>query len=309
VPTFAHKPVMLSEVLEALRPQAGGRILDGTLGGGGHAAAILRASAPDGRLLGMDRDEAAIEAARNKLVEFGDRLELKRGNYSEMAEWVEPGSCDGVLLDLGVSSPQLDWPERGFSFQNDGPLDMRMDQRQSLTAADLVNEAEERELARIFWKFGEERQSRRFAKEILAQRAARPFSTTKELADLIEKLAPRHGKRTHPATQVFQALRMAVNDELGSLARGLEAAMKVLKPGGRLAVITFQSLEDRLVKDFGKERTRDYTFEGEVDVPELRKSRVPEMRWVQRKAIQPGAAEQQENPRSRSAQLRVLEKI
>ena len=300
---------MLAGVLEALQPQSGGKILDGTLGGAGHAAAILQASAPDGRLFGMDRDEAAIDAARSRLAEFGNRFELKRGNYSEMAEWLGPGSCDGVLLDLGVSSPQLDWPERGFSFQADGPLDMRMDQRQPLTAAKLVNEGDERELAEVFWKLGEERQSRRFAREIVAQRAARPFQTTKELADLIERLAPRHGKRTHPATQVFQALRMAVNDELGSLSRGLEAAVQVLKSGGKLAVITFQSLEDRLVKDFGKERTRDYTFEGEVDVPELRKPRVPEMRWVQRKAIQPSAEEQQQNPRSRSAQLRVLEKI
>ena len=300
---------MVSEVLDALQPRAGGKVLDGTLGGAGHAAAILRASAPDGRLFGMDRDEVAIEAARSRLAEFGERFELKRGNYSEMAEWLGPGSCDGVLLDLGVSSPQLDWAERGFSFQNDGPLDMRMDQRQPLTAADLVNQTDEQELAAVFWKLGEERQSRRFAREIVAQRAARPFRTTKELADLIERLAPRHGKRTHPATQVFQALRMAVNDELGSLSRGLEAALKVLKHGGRLAVITFQSLEDRLVKDFGKERTRDYTFEGEVDVPELRKPRVPEMRWVQRKAIQPNAEEQELNPRSRSAQLRVLERI
>lgn len=300
---------MLGEVLEALRPHAGGCYVDGTLGGAGHAAAILRASAPDGRLLGMDRDEAAIQTARERLGEFGERVELKRGNYSEMSAWVAPLSCDGVLLDLGVSSPQLDWPERGFSFQAEGPLDMRMDQRQSLTAARLLNEADEQELARIFWELGEERQARRFAREIVTQRAAQPFQTTKELADLIERLAPRHGRRTHPATQVFQALRMAVNDELGSLARGLEAAVQVLKPGGRLAVITFQSLEDRRVKDFGKERTRDYTFEGEVDVPELRKPRVPEMRWVQRKAILPGAEEQAENPRSRSAQLRVLEKL
>src|SRR5690242_15374661 len=189
---------MLPEVLKALRPRAGSRILDGTLGGGGHAAAILQASAPDGRLFGMDRDEVALTAARSRLAEFGDRFELKWGNYSEMAEWVARGSCDGVLLDLGVSSPQLDWPERGFSFQNEGPLDMRMDQRQPLTAADLVNRSDERELAEIFWKLGEERQSRRFAKEIVMQRAAKPFSTTKELADLIEKLAPRHGKRTHP---------------------------------------------------------------------------------------------------------------
>jgi 16S rRNA (cytosine1402-N4)-methyltransferase len=178
-----------------------------------------------------------------------------------------------------------------------------------MTAADLVNRESEFELARIFWEFGEERRSRRFAKAIVEQRKVKPFATTKELAEFIERLAPRHGKKTHPATQVFQALRIAVNDELGSLQRGLEAAVKILRPGGRLAVITFHSLEDRLVKEFGRERTRDYTFEGAVDVPELRKPRVPELRWVQRKAILPGAAEVKENPRSRSAQLRVLEKV
>jgi 16S rRNA (cytosine1402-N4)-methyltransferase len=207
-----------------------------------------------------------------------------------------------------VSSAQLDWSERGFSFNSDGPLDSRMDQRQPMTAADLVNTASEQELAKILWEFGEERQSRRFAKAIVEQRKAKRFTTTKELADLIERLAPRHGKRTHPATQVFQALRIAINDELGSLHRGLEAAVKILQPGGRLAVITFHSLEVRLLKEFGNERTRDYAVEGEVDVPELRKPRKPELRWVQRKAIQPGEAELNANPRSRSAQLRVLEK-
>ena len=255
------------------------------------------------------RDDAALDAARERLAPFSGRFELKRGNFSEMAEWLAPASCDGVLLDLGVSSPQLDWAERGFSFQAEGPLDMRMDQRQERSAADFVNSGSEQELAKIFWQFGEERQSRRFAKAIVEQRNAKPFTTTRQLADFIERLAPRHGKRTHPATQVFQALRIAVNDELDSLERGLEAAVKILRSGGRLVVITFHSLEDRLVKEFGRERTREYTFEGEVDVPELRKPRVPELRWVQRKAIQPSAAEQSENPRSRSAQLRVLEKV
>lgn len=300
---------MLAEVLDALCVRPGGKWVDGTLGGAGHAAEILQASSPDGWLFGMDRDEDALNAARARLNQFAGRFELKRGNFAEMGERIPPASCDGVLLDLGVSSPQLDWAERGFSFMTEGPLDMRMDLRQSLTAADLVNRESEFELARIIWELGEERQSRRFAKAIVEQRKVKPFATTKELADFIERLAPRHGKKTHPATQVFQALRIAVNDELGSLQRGLEAGVKVLKPGGRLAVITFHSLEDRLVKEFGRERTRDYTFEGDVDVPELRKPRVPELRWVQRKAIQPGAAEVKANPRARSAQLRVLEKI
>ncbi len=306
---FEHKSVLLKEVVEALQPKAGGVYADGTLGAGGHAAAVLRAGAPDGRLFGMDRDDAALEAAAERLREFAGRFELKRGNFAELAEWVALGSCDGVLLDLGVSSPQLDVAGRGFSFMTEGPLDMRMDRRQPLTAADLVNTGEEQELARIFWELGDERQSRRFAREIARQRKGKRFETTKQLADFIERLAPRHGRKTHPATQVFQALRIAVNDEIGSLRRGLKAAVQILKPGGRMAVITFHSLEVRVLKDFGNECARDYTFEGGVDVPELRKPRVPELRWVQRKAIMPGAEEEKLNPRSRSAQLRVLEKL
>jgi 16S rRNA (cytosine1402-N4)-methyltransferase len=208
-----------------------------------------------------------------------------------------------------VSSPQLDVAERGFSFQQDGPLDMRMDTRQPVTAAELVNTADEQELARIFWEYGDERDSRRFARAIVHDREFRKFETTRQLAELIERLAPRFGKKAHPATRVFQALRIAVNDEIGSLNRGLEGALKILKPGGRLAVITFHSLEDRVVKNFGRARARDYTFTGGVDVPELRKPRTPEVKLVSRKAILPGETELAENPRSRSAQLRVMEKI
>jgi 16S rRNA (cytosine1402-N4)-methyltransferase len=226
-----------------------------------------------------------------------------------MADWIPAASCDGVILDLGVSSPQLDSPERGFSFQQDGPLDMRMDLRQPQTAVDLVNGLSAEELAKIFWEFGGERESRRFAKAIIHDREQRKFKTTKQLSELIGRISPRRGKKAHPATKVFQALRIAVNDEIGSLKRGLETAMKILKPGGRLAVITFHSLEDRIVKEFGRERTRDYTFSGKVDVPELRRPRVPELKWVNRKAITPGKIELKENPRSRSAQLRILEKI
>jgi 16S rRNA (cytosine1402-N4)-methyltransferase len=226
-----------------------------------------------------------------------------------MAGWIPAASCDGVLLDLGVSSPQLDSPERGFSFQHNGPLDMRMDDRQPLKAADLVNGASAEDLAKIFWEYGGERESRRFAKAVVHDRAQRKFETTRQLAELIERISPRAGKKAHPATKIFQALRIAVNDEIGSLKRGLAAAVEILKPGGRLAVITFHSLEDRVVKEFGRERTRDYTFSGEVDVPELRQPRTPELKWVTRKAIAPGEMELKENPRSRSAQLRVLEKI
>ena len=308
MPEFAHKSVLLREVLEALQPRSSEKFADGTLGGAGHAAAILQASAPDGWLFGMDRDGDALEAAQRRLAEFAGRFELRRGNFSELADWIPAGSCAGVLLDLGLSSPQIDWAERGFSFGNTGPIDMRMDRRQERSAADFLNGESEQELARIFWEFGEERQSRRFAKAIVERRKAKPFATTKELADFIEQLAPRRCKRTHPATLVFQALRIATNDELGSLRRGLDAALKILKPGGRFAVITFHSLEVQVLKDWGRERTRDYTFDGDVDVPELRRPRVAEMRWVERKAIQPSAAEIEANPRSRSAQLRVLEK-
>jgi 16S rRNA (cytosine1402-N4)-methyltransferase len=203
----------------------------------------------------------------------------------------------------------LDTAERGFSFQLEGPLDMRMDREQGMTAAELVNTADEQELSRILWQFGGETQSRRFAREIARRRSSRAFRTTNDLADLIERLSPRRGQRTHPATRTFQALRIAVNDELGALERGLAGAFGLLKPGGRLAVITFHSLEDRMVKDFGRARARDYTFMGGVDVPELREPRAPEAKIITRKAQQPGDAEVAENPRSRSAQLRVIERL
>ena len=310
MPEFIHKPVMVAEVLAALQPCPGGRYADGTVGGAGHAAAILGASSPTGWLSGCDRDGAAVEVAQNRLAAaFAGRFEIRRGNFAELADWVPAGSCDGVLLDLGVSSPQLDFAERGFSFQNDGPLDMRMDDRQPLTAADLVNGEDAETLAGLFWELGGERDSRRLARAMVHDRVGQKFATTRQLADLVERLVPRGGKKAHPATRVFQALRIAVNDEIGSLRGGLAAAVKILKPGGRLAVITFHSLEDRLVKEFGRERTRGYTFRGEVDVPEQREPCAPEMRWVSRKAIRAGEVELRENPRARSAQLRVMEKI
>ncbi len=300
---------MPAEVLAALSPRAGGRYVDGTVGGGGHAAAILAASSPTGWLFGCDRDGDAVEAVRTALAPFASRWELRQGNFADIGDWVEPGSCDGVLLDLGVSSPQLDAAERGFCFQQEGPLDMRMDRRQTATAADLLASAAEEELAKIFWEYGGEREARRFARALVRAREGRPIRSTRELAEFIEKLAPRHGSKRHPATRLFQALRIAVNDEMGSLERGLNAVFQVLRPGGRLAVITFHSLEDRMVKDFGRARARDYTFTGGVDVPELRRSRTPEAKWLTRKAIRPGTAELAENPRSRSAQLRVLERL
>jgi 16S rRNA (cytosine1402-N4)-methyltransferase len=309
VPSHVHKSVMVAEVLAALDAKPGASFADGTVGMGWHAAAILGASAPNGWLYGCDRDCVAVEASRQRLAEFAGRFEIRQANFAELADWVPAGSCDGVVLDLGVSSPQLDTPERGFSFQQDGPLDMRMDTRQGLTAAELVNEASADEMARIFWELGGERHARRIARATEEERRHHRFETTTQLAGLIERLLPRGGKRTHPATKVFLALRLAVNDEIGSLQRGLAAALTILRPGGRLAVITFHSLEDRVVKNFGRARTQDYTFTGGVDVPELRRPRAPELKWVRRKAVKPSAAELAANPRSRSAQLRVFEKI
>ncbi len=297
---------MLEEVLSALQPKTGGRYVDGTLGGAGHAAAILRASSPSGWLFGCDRDGVAVETAKARLAEFTGRWEIQRGTFDRLGEWLPTNSCDGVLFDLGVSSPQLDVAERGFSFQAEGPLDMRMDTRQAVTAATIVNGWPAAELERIFQAYGDEPQARRFARVITEDR---PFTTTKQLADLIERVSPRAGRKAHPATKIFQALRIAVNDEIGFVERGLVAAFEVLKPGGRLAVITFHSLEDRTVKLWGREMARDYTFPGEVDVPELRQDCVPKMRLISRKAILPGEAELVRNPRARSAQLRVLEKV
>ena len=309
MPDFVHQSVLPAEVLEALKPQPGRRYVDGTLGGAGHAAALLAASSPTGWVYGCDRDGDAVVAAQARLAKFAGRFEVRRGNFSDLADWVPPESCDGVLLDLGVSSPQLDTAGRGFSFLHDGPLDMRMDRQQSLTAADLVNTASAEELARIFWELADERDSRRLARAIVCDREQHPFKTTRQLAELIERISPRHGRRAHPATKVFQALRLAVNDELGSLKRGLDGALRLLRSGGRLAVITFHSIEDRMVKEFGRARARDYTYPGGTDVPELRVPRTPELSLVTRKAIQPNALEVEQNPRSRSAQLRVMEKL
>ncbi len=304
-----HNPVLLTEALEALALRPGGKYVDGTIGGAGHAVGILTATGDTGWLWGIDRDGLALKAAADRLAPFTGRFELFHGGFDRMEEWVSEEEADGVILDLGVSSPQLDRAERGFSFQQEGPLDMRMDRGQALTAADLVNGAPVEELARIFRELGEEPRARKLAWLIAEERQVRPLKTTKELATLVERGAPRGASRIHPATRVFQALRMVVNDELGQLDRGLRAACRVLKPGGRLAVISFQSLEARRVKCFGAVQTRDYDFDGEVDVPELRRPRRASMRWVARRAVVAGEGELAANPRARSAQLRVLEKV
>ena len=295
-------------MLEGLCPRKNGRYADGTIGGGGHAEMVLKASTGSW-LGGSDRDDAAVEAASSRLAPFGDRVEVRHGEFSTMTDWIESGTLDGVLLDLGVSSHQMDEAGRGFSIRKEGPLDMRMDDRKNKTAADWVNTRSAEDLANIFWKLGGERHSRRIAGAIIRQRKLAPLKTTIELADVIEKVCPRKGRKTHPATRTFQALRMAVNDEAEELQKGLPRVVSLLKPGGRLVVITFHSGEDRTVKQFGREETRDYDVQGEEDVPDLRVQRPARMRWVNRKAIRATEEEETKNPRARSAQLRVLEKL
>lgn len=307
---FAHTPVLLREVVSGLQPRDGGRYVDMTLGGGNHAAAILQASAPGGWLLGVDCDPAALAAGRARLTPFAGRFDLREGTFDRLGEWVEPGSCDGVVADLGVSSHQLETPERGFSFQQDGPLDMRLRPGVGRSAADLVNELPEAELARLFAELGDEPRAWAIARAIVRARAQAPIRTTRQLAGLIERLVPRGGRATHPATRVFLALRLAVNDELGMLERGLAAAWRALRAGGRLAVITFHGGEVRVVRRFIREGERPYTVPpGQPDVPECRQPRPARLRRVTRRAVRPAAAEVAANPRARSAQLWLLEKL
>ena len=302
-----HQPVLLTEILEAFAPIAGRVILDGTLGGGGHSRALLEKGA---KIIGLDRDGGAIGYCIQHLVVYdGDTVRLVRANFREFGQALNQlkiNKVDGILLDLGVSSAQLDRAERGFSFQKAGPLDMRMDQAAPETAATIVNGATRDELQRIFRVYGEEPAAGRVAAAIVKQREVSPFEDTLQLARLVETVIPKHGPR-HPATRVFQALRMAVNDELGALEQALESAVDRLNPGGRLAVITFHSLEDRLVKTFARE-----TSAATIDRPEWPQPRPNPrhaFRAVQRRAIQASDAEQRANPRARSAKLRVLEKI
>ncbi len=301
--------MLLDEVLEQLQLPPGAVVADGTLGGAGHAEVMLRATSPNGYLYGCDRDGAALEAAARRLAPYAGRYDIRRGHYAALADWVPPASCHAVLLDLGMSTPQLDTPERGFSHRHEGPLDMRMDDRQPLTAARLLAELDAPELARIFWEHGDEPRARRIAARIIQQRAQAPIQTTGQLAALIEAAAPRRGQRTPPATRVFQALRIAVNDELSGLRAGLASALRLLRPGGRLGVITFHSLEDRLVKQFGRAHSAEHQWDEEAQRPDWSRPRSPALRVINRRAIVPGPAEQAANPRSRSAQLRVFEKL
>jgi 16S rRNA (cytosine1402-N4)-methyltransferase len=303
-----HVPVLYQAVLAGLRPEPGGTFIDGTVGLGGHAAGLLEASAPDGRLLGLDRDPAALALARARLAPFGERAVLVQASYTAMAEvaaGLEPGflPVDGILLDLGLSSLQLDDPARGFAFASNGPLDMRFDPRAALSAADIVNTWPVDELADIIYRYGEEQHSRKIARAIAG---ARPLNTTGELAQVVERaVGGRRGERLHPATRTFQALRIAVNGELEAIEAVLPAALALLKPGGRLAVISFHSLEDRLVKNFIRRQARG---ENDVNVP-YPVPFEPVVEEVTRKPLTAAADEVARNPRARSAKLRIAEKL
>ncbi|HEU4992794.1 MAG TPA: 16S rRNA (cytosine(1402)-N(4))-methyltransferase RsmH, partial [Luteimonas sp.] len=300
-----HLPVLYDEVMEGLAVKAEGTYLDGTFGRGGHARGVLAELGPGGRLLLMDKDPEAIASAER---EFGGdpRVSIFRGSFAELARWdATAAGLDGVLLDLGVSSPQLDVAERGFSFAKDGPLDMRMDPERGESAAQWLAHAGEKEIADVLWTLGEERMSRRIARAVVATRAQRPLERTSQLADLVASVVPRGKDRSHPATRSFQAIRIHVNRELGDLEDGLEAAFLRLKPGGRLAVISFHSLEDRIVKRFMAARAKAPPANRRL--PETQ-AFVPTLRLVgdARKA---GERELAANPRSRSAVLRVAERI
>ncbi len=303
---FYHLSVLLDEVIESLAPEEGKTFIDGTLGGGGHTEALLETGA---QVKGIDRDADARAYASERLARFGDSFELVRGRFSQMAEIAAErqwGQVDGVLLDLGVSSWHFDAPERGFSFRHDGPLDMRMGES-DLTAAEILNTWDETNLANVIYRLGEERASRRIAAWIVKEREVTPFETTRQLADGVEALLGGRRGRTHPATQTFQALRMAVNDELGELERFLDGAADLLKPGGRLGIITFHSLEDRIVKNYFRE-----TSQVEIDRPEWPAPRAnPALRYrlLSRKGISPSGEEIKKNARARSSRLRVGERI
>ena len=303
---FHHVTVLAAEAVEALLPAEGKTLVDATLGGGGHTERMLQAGAT---VWGIDQDPAARRAAKRRLAPWAERLHVLAGNFRDVATLLRSNGVqqvDGLLADIGISSPQVDQPERGFSFLYEGPLDMRMNPAAVRSAADIVNSASEEELADILWQYGEERASRAIARRIVQQRAKAPIATTSQLAELICSVLPRKGKQ-HPATRSFQALRIAVNDELGALEALLNHALDLLKSGGRLAIITFHSLEDRAVKRFFERVTRP-----EVDRPEWPAPRPnPEYaaRLITRKPITPGEAELAANPRARSAKLRVIEKI
>lgn len=305
-----HVPVLLEAVMQYMAPEKGKTIVDGTLGGGGHSEAMLKAGA---RVIGVDQDDQALAFARERLAGFDDRFTAVRGNFANLPALlagVGVGKVDGILVDIGVSSWQLDQAGRGFSFGKEGPLDMRMDRSGGKTAADLVNNGSEQELKTLFYEYGEERAGGKIARRIVERRQEREFATTTDLADFIASIIPR-GKgpagKIHPATRVFQALRIAVNDELGVLRELLESAAALLNPGGRLLVITFHSLEDRMVKQFFKHASQSHIDRKEW--PEPRPNPDFQYKLITRRPVVATDDEIKLNKRSRSAKLRVVEKI
>jgi 16S rRNA (cytosine1402-N4)-methyltransferase len=301
-----HRPVLENEVVKQLAPKAGSLVVDGTCGGGGHTEALLRAGAD---VLALDQDPDAVQHVSEQLTQFGRRVRVRRANFrhaDKVLDELEIDTIGGVLLDLGVSSRQLQNAKRGFSLARNGPLDMRMDPRSRLTAADIVNNYSAEQLTQMFRELGEEAAARRIANLIVKMRKTTPFRETLPLARMIEKAVGRHGRR-HPATQVFQALRMEVNDELGALEEGLRVLTARLESGARIGVIAFHSLEDRIVKNFFRDRSREWLDRPEW--PEPRRNPDYDLKVVTPKPVEPSAEEQRANPRSRSAKLRVAEKI
>ena len=303
---------MPTEVLAQLQPRTGGVYLDGTLGGGGHARLILEASAPDGILIGLDRDPAALEKAAEVLAPFTGRTRLRHANFAETGQVLDElgiDGLDGMLLDLGVSSHQLDTPERGFSFRDDGPLDMRMDRSRGETAAQVVNSRDEVELTRIFRSYGEERWAKKIARRICQVRGEQPFETTRSLAELIRDTVPggHHPARIHPATRVFQALRIFVNGELEHVRSGVEQGLRLLRPGGRLVVISFHSLEDRIVKHMFRDAATGCVCPPKLPICQC--GHQPDVEILTRRAVRPSEEELDQNPRSRSAILRAVRKL
>ncbi len=305
-PLSAHQPVLYHEIIHFLKPISPGRYIDATVGAGGHARGLLERSSPEGRLLALDRDPQALEIASQRLSEFGERAVLVHASYTRLKEECRQlgwHSVDGILFDLGVSSMQIDSPERGFSFLKEGPLDMRFDPQQSLDAANLVNTLPEKDLADLIWRYGEDRNARRIARAVMQ---ARPLTTTTELAEVIRRAIGQR-ERIHPATRVFQALRIAVNEELLAIETALPQALEVLAPGGRLAIISFHSLEDRLIKQFFRRESRDCICP--PDQPVCTCSHRAQIRELTRRPVAPQEEEIRDNPRARSARLRVAEKL
>jgi len=307
---FAHVSVLAREVAEFLNPGPGKRFLDGTVGGGGHSEALLLASGPDGQVIGLDRDEEALTASRKRLQRFESRFVARQASFADAPDILAGigwHAVDGVILDLGISSHQIDSPERGFSFRTPARLDMRMDRRQELDAERMVNRLAEAELEKIFRAFGEEPQARRIARAIVAERKIKPIETTEALAELVARVKPGRQRDHHPATQVFQALRIAVNGELAELERFLENGYEILRPQGRMAVISFHSLEDRLVKRAFRKWSRSCLCPPRAILCRCGWSQ--KVKPLTKKPVSPSVLEIETNPRARSAKLRVVERI